>query len=538
MNVTALMTALMLSATAAPEITELYPTPLALGATIDVTGSNFEPDQTSVALISDLDPLATPHPQTLVYVLENNVRFVVSKSMAVGSATLRVTTSAGSVDAPVEVVPEPPLIASVSPDPVVLGQLVTLNGTALDSVESVTLGTLGCAITAQNVSLIVCETQAAAELIGAEVEMTVSGPFGDDTLLVTTVPPMPSVESLAPNPVRQGDLLTVTGEILPYLVSATIANQEAIIVEATDGQLVLAVPANTPPGAAEVIVSIDTQSSAPAGPLWIELADPDRPHVEAVYPSVVVNGGTAWAVGTGLDGLSWSSDNVTYDACDDKACRLTFEEGPEGPVTASMGGPEGTAVVSVQRLDDTGQARPTLTGTEPNPAFVGETLSLFGEDLYDVTHVVIGGVVQPIDYLGSDEIRVTVSDLTPRGAERAFVAGASASDALTLTVLDPFPTPDEPDVTSADEDAGASEGDAGPGVEDDATTATESDGSDLTATDASSDGPPAEDTEPPTITDEGDSGAGCASAPSANPLAWLILAGLMMMAVARRREVV
>ena len=44
MNVTALMTALMLSATAAPEITELYPTPLALGATIEpAVGSAFAP---------------------------------------------------------------------------------------------------------------------------------------------------------------------------------------------------------------------------------------------------------------------------------------------------------------------------------------------------------------------------------------------------------------------------------------------------------------------------------------------------------------
>jgi hypothetical protein len=202
-----------------------------------------------------------------------------------------------------------------------------------------------------------------------------------------------------------------------------------------------------------------------------------------------------------------------------------------------MGGPDGTAVVSVQRLEDTGQARPTLTSADPNPAFVGETLTLYGEDLFEVSHVVIGGVVQPIDYLGSDELRVTVSDLTPRGGERAFVAGASASEALTLTVLDPFPTPDEPDVTSEVEDAGASEGDVGPGDEDDAAPVTEDD-DDLTATDASDDGPPAEDTEPPTITDEGDSPAGCASAPSANPLAWLILAGLMMMVIARRREVV
>jgi hypothetical protein len=536
MSVAALITTLLLGATAAPEITEIYPATLALGATIDVTGANFEPDQTSVALIGDLDPLGTPNPQSIIYVLESNVRFVVSKAMMVGSATLRVTTSQGSVDAQVEVVPEPPLLASVSPDPVVLGKLVTLEGSALDSVETVTLGDLGCAITAQNLSLIVCETQSAAQLIGAEVAMTVSGPFGDDTLLVTAVPPTPTVESLAPNPVRQGDLLTVTGDILPYLVSATIANQEALIVEATDGQLVLAVPTSAPPGAAEVVISLDTQSSSPAGPLWIEPADPNRPSVDTIYPSVVVNGGIAWAVGTGLDGLTWSSPNVTYDACDDKGCRLSFEEGPEGPLTASVGGPDGTAVLSIQRVDDTGQARPTLTSADPSPAFVGETLTLRGEGLFEVSHVVIGGVVQPIDYLGSDEIRVTVSGLTPRGAERAFVAGASASEALTLTVLDPFPTPDTPDTAAGDADAGAHGGDAGPSAEGD-----DAAGSTGNESDAGAAPPRSTDAGSTEITD-GDGtqegSAGCEGGPRSSPLAWWILAGLMMMTIARRRGVV
>jgi hypothetical protein len=453
--------------------------------------------------------------------------------MMVGDATLRVTTSAGSVDTPVEVVPEPPTLSTVSPDPVVLGQLVTLEGSALGSIETVTLGDLPCEVTAQNVSLIVCETQSAAELIGPDIAMTVSGPFGDDTLLVTAVPPAPTVESLAPNPVRQGDLLTVTGDLLPYLVSATIANQEAIVVEATDGQLVLAVPANAAPGAAEVVISIDNQTSSPAGPLWIEPADPDRPRVDAVYPSVIVNGGVAWAVGTGLDGLTWSSANVTYEGCDDKACRLSFEEGPEGPVTASIGSQDGTAVLSVQRVDDTGQARPTLTSADPNPAFAGELLTLYGESLHEVSHVVIGGVVQPIDYLGSDEIRVIVSDLTPRGAERAFVAGASASEALTLTILDPFPTADTPDSTPTDEDASPVEGDAGPSDETDTPSGSDAEGLPTTELDAGGDGPPSADTDSPGTTE-----AGCTSAPSPNPLTWLILAGLMMMTIARRRGVV
>ena len=138
MSLSLLLTTALLSLGQPPEITELYPTPLALGSTVDITGANFEPDGTLVAIISELDPLQTPQPQALVYVLEDNVRFNVSPSLAIGDATLRVTTSAGQAEVAVVIVPEPPVLASVSPSPVVLGELATLTGSALESVESVT----------------------------------------------------------------------------------------------------------------------------------------------------------------------------------------------------------------------------------------------------------------------------------------------------------------------------------------------------------------------------------------------------------------
>ena len=540
MSSTLLLTTLLMGLSQAPEITELYPTPLALGSTVDITGANFEPGGTTVAIISELDPLQTPQTQELVYVLEQNVRFNVSPTLPVGEATLRVTTSEGQAEVAVEVVPEPPVLASVSPDPIVLGELATLNGSALDSVESVTLGGLECPVSAQNVSLIVCETPGSAELIGQDVPMVVSGPFGEDTLSVSAVAPKPTIESLAPNPVRQGDLLTIKGQILPHLLSVHIANQEALIVEATEGQITVAVPNEVPAGAAEVSVSIDTQSSEPAGPLWVDPADPDKPSVSAIYPSVIVAGGSAWAVGSKLDTISWSSDNLSTSECDKKACRLSFEGAEVGPLVGTLGSDDGTAVFGVQIVDEEGQTTPILTGAEPNPAFIGETLTLTGEGLFEVSHVVIGGVVQAIDYLGSEEIRVTLSELTPRGAERAFVASASASDALTLTVLDPFPTPDEPDTAAPEEDteSGTQEEDAGPIEEEEAPEEEHEEAEEEGPPQGGSEASGEASEEEEVIVGGEESSSGCQSTERGGPQLWLIFGLLAAATVTQRRRLV
>ena len=129
-----------------------------------------------------------------------------------------------------------------------------------------------------------------------------------------------------------------------------------------------------------------------------------------------------------------------------------------------------------------------------------------GEGLFAVSHVVIGGVVQGIDFLGTDSVQVTVSDVTPRGAERVFVAAESASEALTVTVLDPFPTTPE-----AAPDAGADE-DTGP--EEDVTSEPE----------------PVDDLGGDTTTDAGCAGGGAPGAPAA----WMLLG---LIAVMTRRAV-
>ena len=77
MSALALTVALLLGATEPPEITEIYPSPLPLGGTVFISGQHFEPDDTSVTLVSDLDPLSTPVAQSIVLVLEDMVRFLI-----------------------------------------------------------------------------------------------------------------------------------------------------------------------------------------------------------------------------------------------------------------------------------------------------------------------------------------------------------------------------------------------------------------------------------------------------------------------------
>jgi hypothetical protein len=80
-----------------------------------------------------------------------------------------------------------------------------------------------------------------------------------------------------------------------------------------------------------------------------------------------------------------------------------------------------------------------ISGVEPSPAFRGETLVIHGERLAGVRSVVLGGVPQSIAFVDADRVEVTLSPMTPLGAEPLFVSGNTASEALMVTVLDPLP---------------------------------------------------------------------------------------------------
>ncbi len=446
----------------------MTPTPLPLGGTADIDGAGFLPGETTVTVAGV--------PQATVFVQPEKVRFDVSLATPLGAAALAVTTPEGQATTAIEVVPGPPALLALVDEPVVLGVPATVGGDDLDTVTAVTLDGLPCDITAQSPTQLAFTAPLDPTLIGTATLLAQS-PWGSDTLSVPVAPPTPVIDVLSPNPVRQGDLLTAQGTVLPWSLSASVGGLDAVLLSAEAGALTLEVPRDLPAGPTEVVVLIGAVASAPAGPLVVQEADPDRPDVDAVVPGVLAVGGDAWLVGDDLDQLDWTTPGVEVHDCDDKACRLTVLDPTAGPLVAAVGGPAGTAVFELQ-IEDPGETPPipVITGTEPNPALRGQTLSVFGTDLHEVHTVVLGGRLHTPEFVDVDEVRITVAEDTSLGAERLFVAGAGGSNALLVTVLDPLPEPEpEPDVaepadTSPDaSDAGGAANDtAAPGPTEDA----------------------------------------------------------------------
>ncbi len=432
------------------EITSISPEPLISGAMAQLAGGPFVAEDLTVTL----DGAS----QEVQVAQESQVLFEVDSSIPLGASLLRVETGGEAVELEVEISAPPPTIGNVMPLPVVMGQSASITGSDFAAVNDIFLNMVPCEITAQtDVQMAFVVPLEAAVLGTATLRLETAAWHTEMDIQVKA--PSPSIDSLSPNPVRQGDLLTLTGTIIPGSMVVSVGAQDATIFSAEFGQVVVQVPDSQPPGPAEVIVHHGDVASEPVGPLHVQEASSKRPVIDRVAPANLVQGGSVWLFGDEMDQVEWASEGLTLADCDDKACQVTPEGDGLGQLKGAVGGAEGTDIFTLQVLADV-LVVPELTSLEPNPAFRGQTLTLRGEGLHQVNAVFVGGVEQPIDYVDVDRVEITLSGDTPMGAERAMVAGGSGSNPLVVTVLEPLETP-EVDVVD-DTVEGEADADAGP----------------------------------------------------------------------------
>ncbi len=435
----AVLAGLSVGADVAPTVTQVNPSPVPLGTTVEVLGSDFQVDQTTVTIggVS----------QQVLFVDAAKAIIDVDPITPLGVQPLVVATPFGQSPAlDIEVVAAPPQIASVLPGPLVLGGLATVIGDWLDTVETVTLSGIELETTEIAPTVVVATLPLDAALLGDHL-LEVSGSAGSDVVDVTVAAPLPAVDTLAPNPARKGDLVTIKGVIIPVNVAARIGGVTAIVTSSANGQVTAQVPPSLEPGPHQVEVAVGAQWSPGVGPLHVQAADAARPEVTAVYPLSVAAGGVVWVVGENLDRATWleGDDDFTLGTCNDRGCMIDVAATAElGPRTFAVGGDEGTSVVQLT-VSSSDLVTPVLTGADPKPAFRGQSLTLAGTDLFDVSAVVVGGVEQAIEFVAEDGVRVTLAADTPMGAEPAFVSGVSGSAPLIITVLDPLPEEPEPE---------------------------------------------------------------------------------------------
>ncbi len=428
-----LLTLLLTTTVATPEITGVAPTPLPLSAVAEVTGAGFVPDGTSVAIGGVA--------QQVFNVQVDRIRLSVAADTPLGTQRLVVTVTTGQADIDVQVVPPLPRISDVTPDQLTLGKLATIQGEDLDTATAVSVGNVAASIREQTAFVIVFEVPFDEAILGDQV-LRVTSPSGAATRNLTVVPPTPEIDAIAPNPARQGDLITIRGSIVPLNVRAKIGGVDAPSVVAETGAVTVLVPDTVEVGPHDVTVSVGVLTSPPQGPLYIQMADPDHPVVTGVFPANVAKGGQIWIVGEDLDTVTTATHGLVVDECDRTACRVGAGDAEVGtPFTAAVSGSTGAAVFTMSVLDEA-PVEPVITSVSPQPALRGEALTISGERMQTLKTVVIGGKAQSVVFFRTNEIEITVSPDTPLGAERLFVTTNTGSEPFEITVLDPFPSAD------------------------------------------------------------------------------------------------
>lgn len=415
------------------EISSISPEPLVSGAMAQLTGGPFD-TQDLVVLLSDEE-------QTIQVAQESELLFEVSSSLPLGPAILRIEAGGESVEVEVEISAPPPTIGSVLPQPVVMGASANVVGSNLAGVTAALLNMVPCEITAQTDVQMAFIVPFDAEILGtATLRLETAAWYAETSIQVKA--PTPSIDALSPNPVRQGDLLTITGTIIPASLAVSLGDQDAEIFSAVQGEVVVQVPSDLAPGPVQAIVHLGEVASEAVGPLHVQSASAKRPTIERVAPANLVQGGSVWLFGEDMDHVEWASEGLSLDGCDDKACRVTPQGEGLGQLHGAVGGPEGTDIFTLQVLADV-LIVPELSSLEPNPAFRGHTLTLRGANLHQVNAVFVGGVEQSIEHVDLDVVEVILHEETPMGAERVMVAGGSGSNALSVTVLEPLYTPQD-----------------------------------------------------------------------------------------------
>ena len=452
------------AAAQAPEITSVAPAPLPVGASAQIQGTGFVDGDTTVWL----GELA----QKVVFAAATEVVFVVGLDVPLGASELKVTTAQGSATLAVEVVSAPPKIVQVLPDPVVMGVPATVHGSDLAAVTEATVAGQPVTIVEQTDALIVVLIPVTGALLGSH-PLTVTSPFGTHSVSINVVAPPPEIDSIAPNPARQGDLVTVTGKLVSPGITLHVQSVDVPLVLRQGDSLVVQVPDQLAPGPHEMVAKDGEQSSAPAGPLHVTAAKSTRPAVEAVYPGVVTQGGLYWVVGLHLHEALLPMHGELIE-CVERACRVAAP-GAEGSWIEALTGTTGTTTYAL-KVTAGEAAAPVEESALPNPVFVGHELTLLGSGLLNTTTVVLGGVEQAIVYQDATTVRVTVSHDTPLGSEAAFVAGSAGSNAVMVTVLESFETPTAddggpgPEVAPEAKVEPADGPDPGPGLTSDAAT--------------------------------------------------------------------
>ncbi|WP_158609678.1 IPT/TIG domain-containing protein [Cellulomonas triticagri] len=356
------------------------------------------------------------------------------------------------------VVPTNPTVATMTPTsgPAAGGTSVTITGTNLGNVSSVTFGGTAGTITAQSATSLTVTTPPHAPgpfpvvLTNPGGSTTAASPFTftDDGSTATLGTPTPATV-----PTSGGTTVTVSGTGLANVTGVTVRGVPATNVVATGTSVTFTVPATETAGAAPVVLQFPAgRRTTTTGVTYV------APTLTAVTPASgpAAGGQTVTLTGTGLfprTAVTFGGvpATVTGAAADGTSLTVTtpaHAPGPVGVVVTLPGADASLAAAYTYQADGTGV---TVTGIAPatSPTRGAGTLTVSGSGFTGATSLRIGTQTVPATVgAGGTTVSATIPASETAGSVPVtivFPAGETTAGALvyvapTLT-LDPTQGP-------------------------------------------------------------------------------------------------
>ena len=323
-------------------------------------------------------------------------------------------------------IPDPPTIAAVVPDLLIVGGSFFVSGENLDDAD-VAVGGVQQELTSMSDT----------SLQGVVAEDT---PLGEQTLTVTTlggeasakvvVASPPVVESVDPSPLIIGKTGVVVGAHFGATPTVTISGVEVTVLEVSESELTVLVVPTVPTGLVNMKVSNDVGSET----VTVEVVCM-KPTIDTVEPTSAFLGGLTSISGDHLLGATVTIAGIPQTISEETDTTLTVlidAATPLGGQTLSAS----TGCGLVEAPLTVASAAPVIDGTTPDPAVVNQELNVFGDHLSGAI-VTLGGVSQTLTIDSKKGLAFIIAPATPLGAQTLTIGTFGGEASATLTVKAP-----------------------------------------------------------------------------------------------------
>lgn len=365
-----------------------------------------------------------------------------------GLVTLR-TPDADIISKTALSIVEPITIESIAPNPARPGDVITITGTYLNLISMVEFGGLQQVTefeeqsrtilkvrvpdAAQTAPILLFDDEEIPNVIESEVEFAV-------TLPVST--------AIAPNPVKAGSTLTITGKDLDLATAVEFAGNQRVdsadFISATASEIVLNVPADTDDGPVQLVAASSVKTSSETD---LVMVVPTITSIVGISENVGKNSGMITVTGTNLDvvtGITFGGDKQASVEDGGTASEITVEipadatEGVVSFLTAANKSVPSPASLSLV-IPEITSFTPTTVQTEDDPS-----ITINGNHLDLVSKIIFaGGWEANVRSATASQIVIPV---TPGSVSGTFTLvttnGTEVESQDPLTIV-----PDVPEVT-------------------------------------------------------------------------------------------